>query len=143
MIVDPFGGEPRFDLRYRQIYANNPDGIVAGSQEWSAWSGNLQRGWLGLRPISDVLVRQDPELLAALRLQAEVLMARYRSGDGRGVAAVTATTSCVQDSAQALWTTVELLRQGLPAHQPDPRRQSPLRTPGSHPQPAWSSARVG
>jgi predicted Abi (CAAX) family protease len=86
---------------------------VAGSQEWSAWSGNLQRGWLGLRPISDVLVRQDPELLAALRLQAEVLMARYRSGDGRGVAAVTATTSCVQDSAQALWTTVELLRQGL------------------------------
>jgi predicted Abi (CAAX) family protease len=59
------------------------------------------------------LVRQDPELLAALRLQAEVLMARYRSGDGRGVAAVTATTSCVQDSAQALWTTVELLRQGL------------------------------
>jgi predicted Abi (CAAX) family protease len=40
-------------------------------------------------------------------------MARYRSGDGRGVAAVTATTSCVQDSAQALWTTVELLRQGL------------------------------
>ena len=113
VIADPFGGEPRFDLRYHQIYANNPDGIVAGSQEWSAWSGDLQRGWLGLRPISDVLVRQDPQLLAALRLQAEVLMARYRSGDGRGVAAVTATTSCVQDSAQALWTTVELLRQGL------------------------------
>ncbi len=113
VIADPFGGEPRFDLRYHQIYANNPDGIVAGSQEWSAWSGDLQRGWLGLRPISDVLVRQDPELLAALRLQAEVMMARYRSGDGRGVAAVTATTSCVQDSAQALWTTVELLRQGL------------------------------
>jgi len=113
VIADPFGGEPRFDLRYHQIYANNPDGIVAGSQEWSAWSGDLQRGWLGLRPISDVLVRQDPALLAALRLQAEVLMARYRSGDGRGVAAVTATTSCVQDSAQALWTTVELLRQGL------------------------------
>jgi predicted Abi (CAAX) family protease len=67
VIADPFGGEPRFDLRYHQIYANNPDGIVAGSQEWSAWSGNLQRGWLGLRPISDVLVRQDPELLAALR----------------------------------------------------------------------------
>ena len=113
VIADPFGGEPRFDLRYHQIYANNPDGIVAGSQEWSAWSGDLQRGWLGLRPISDVLVRQDPQLLAALRLQAEVLMARYRSGDGSGVAAVTVTTSCVQDSAQALWTTVELLRQGL------------------------------
>jgi hypothetical protein len=75
VIAYPFGAEPRFDLRYHQIYANNPDGIVAGSQEWSAWSGDLQRGWLGLRPISDVLVRQDP--------------------------------------AQALWTTVELLRQGL------------------------------
>ena len=113
VIADPFGGEPRFDLRYHQIYANNPDGIVAGSQDWSAWSGDLQRGWLGLRPISDVLVRQDPALLAALRLQAEVLMARYRSGDGRGVAAVTATTSCVQDSAQALWSTVALLRRDL------------------------------
>jgi predicted Abi (CAAX) family protease len=113
VIADPFGGEPRFALRYHQIYANNPDGIVAGSQDWSAWSGDLQRGWLGLRPISDVLVRQDPALLAALRLQAEVMMARYRSGDGTGVAAVSATSSCVQDSAQALWITVQLLRRGL------------------------------
>jgi predicted Abi (CAAX) family protease len=127
VIADPFDGEPRFALRYHQIYANNPDGIVAGSQDWSAWSGDLQRGWLGLRPISDVLVRQDPALLAALRLQAEVMMARYRSGDGRGVAAVTATTSCVQDSAQALWTTVELLRQGVvPAPGAAARTRAPL-----------------
>jgi len=127
VIADPFDGEPRLALRYHQIYANNPDGIVAGSQDWSAWSGDLQRGWLGLRPISDVLVRQDPSLLSALRLQAEVLMARYRSGDGRGVAAVTATTSCVQDSAQALWTTVELLRQGvIPAPRSAAGSEEPL-----------------
>jgi predicted Abi (CAAX) family protease len=126
LIADPFGGEPRFELRYHQIYANNPDGIVAGSQDWSAWSGDLQRGWLGLRPISDGLVRQDPALLAALRLQAEVLMARYRSGDGSGVAAVTATTSCVQDSAQALWTTLELWRRGVwPAPAPGSAPQGP------------------
>lgn len=33
---DPFSGEPLFALRFHQIYANNPNGIVAGTQDWSA-----------------------------------------------------------------------------------------------------------
>ena len=106
--ADPFTGEPLFSLRYHQIYANNPNGIVAGTQDWSAFSGNLQRGWLGLRPISDVLVRVEEPLLKELALQAEVLMARYRSGDGTGVALVTPATSCVQDSSQALFLALAL-----------------------------------
>lgn len=109
--ADPFTGEPLFSLRYHQIYANNPNGIVAGTQDWSAFSGNLQRGWLGLRPISDVLVRVEEPLLKELALQAEVLMARYRSGDGTGVALVTPATSCVQDSSQALYIALQELRQ--------------------------------
>ncbi|MDM7953961.1 MAG: CPBP family glutamic-type intramembrane protease [Cyanobium sp. CZS 25K] len=111
VVVDPFTGEPRFDLRYHQIYANNPNGIVAGSQDWSAYTGNLQRGWLGTRPISDVLVRTDPLLLEELAIQAEVLMARYRSGDGGGVSLVTPAISCVQDSSQALWIAIDQLRR--------------------------------
>ncbi len=111
LVRDSFTGEPRFDVRYHQIYANNPNGIVAGSQDWSAYTGNLQRGWLGTRPISDVLVRTDPLLLQELALQAEVLMARYRSGDGRGVSLVTPAISCVQDSSQALWIAIDQLRQ--------------------------------
>jgi predicted Abi (CAAX) family protease len=112
VIADPFTGEPRFQLTYHQIYANNPNGIVAGTQDWSAYMGNLQRGWLGTRPVSDVLVKGDGQLLRELALQSEVLMARYRSGDGSGIALVTPATSCVQDSAQALWIAIDLLRRG-------------------------------
>ena len=111
VVSDPFTGQPRFDLRYHQIYANNPNGIVSGSQDWSAYSGNLQRGWLGTRPISDVLARTDPLLLDELAIQAEVLMARYRSGDGSGVSLVTPALSCVQDSSQALWIAIDQLRR--------------------------------
>ena len=105
--ADPFSGEPRFALLYHQIYANNPRGIVAASHDWSAYSGDLQRGWLGTRPISDVLVPMPAATLAPLALQAEVLMARYRSGDGGGLATVTPATSCVQDSSQALWIALQ------------------------------------
>ncbi len=111
VVIDPFSGEPRFDLRYHQIYANNPNGIVSGSQDWSAYTGNLQRGWLGTRPISDVLVRTEPLLLEELAIQAEVLMARYRSGDGSGVSLVSPAISCVQDSSQALWIAIDQLRR--------------------------------
>lgn len=108
--ADLFSGEPRFQLVYHQIYANNPRGIVAASHDWSAYSGDLQRGWLGTRPISDVLVKMPAAALAPLALQTEVLMARYRSGDGSGVALVSPATSCVQDSSQALWIALQQQR---------------------------------
>lgn len=110
VVRDGFTGRPRLQVRYHQIYANNPNGIVSGSQDWSAYAGSLQRGWLGLRPFSDVLVPMGPEVLEAIELQAELMAARYRSGDGRGVALVTPSTSCVQDSAQALWIAIRQLR---------------------------------
>lgn len=111
VVRDPVSDEPRLAIRYHQIYANNPNGIVSGSQHWSAYAGNLQRGWLGSRPFSDVLVPMEPRVLDALALQAEILAARYRSGDGSGVAMVTAATSCVQDSSQALWIAIQQLRE--------------------------------
>jgi predicted Abi (CAAX) family protease len=110
VVRDPISGEPRFSLRYHQIYANNPNGIVSGTQDSSAYAGNLQRGWMGTRPISDLLVRLDGDALDAIALQAEILAARYRSGDGGGVALVTPATSCVQDSSQALWIALQQLR---------------------------------
>ncbi|MEB3185099.1 MAG: CPBP family glutamic-type intramembrane protease [Cyanobacteriota bacterium] len=112
VVRDAISAEPRLAIRYHQIYANNPNGIVAGSQHWSAYAGNLQRGWLGSRPFSDVLVPMAPRVLDALALQAEILAARYRSGDGGGVAMVTPATSCVQDSSQALWIAIQQLRHG-------------------------------
>ena len=117
VVEDPFSGEPRLQIRYHQIYANNPNGIVAGSQDWSAYGGNLQRGWLGTRPFSDALIPLGPQVLDAIALQAELLAARYRSGDGQGVALVTAATSCVQDSAQALWIALRQLQHQGPRPQ--------------------------
>lgn len=109
VVQDPISGEPRLAITYHQIYANNPDGIVAGSQDWSAYSGDLQRGWLGLRPISDAVVHVDGPLLNELAIETELISARYRSGDGSGVALVTPSTSCVQDSSQALWIALNRL----------------------------------
>lgn len=111
IVRDAFTGRLRLASRYLQIYANNPNGIVSGSQDWSAYAGSLQRGWIGLRPFSDVLVPMGPEVLEAIELQAELIAARYRSGGGSGVALVTPSTSCVQDSAQALWIAIRQLRQ--------------------------------
>jgi predicted Abi (CAAX) family protease len=111
VVQDGFTGRPRLAIRYHQIYATNPNGIVAGTQDWSAYAGSLQRGWIGLRPFSDVLVPIGGEVLDAIALQAEILAARYRSGDGTGVALVTPSTSCVQDSGQALWIAIRQLRE--------------------------------
>ncbi len=126
VVSDAITGEPRFDLHYHQIYANNPNGIVAGTQDWTAFSGDLQRGWMGSRPISDVVIKLQPfddltvdgqelSLLRELAIQAEVLMARYRSGDGTGVSTVTPSTSCVQDSSQALFIAIDRLRRRVEA----------------------------
>ena len=111
VVRDAFTGQPRLAIRYHQIYATNPNGIVAGSQDWSAYAGSLQRGWIGLRPFSDVLVPIGGAVLDAIALQTEILAARYRSGDGTGVALVTPSTSCVQDSGQALWIAIRQLRE--------------------------------
>ena len=127
---DAFTGRPVFEIRYHQIYANNPNGIVAGSQHWSAYGGSLQRGWLGTRPFADVLVPLGPEVLDAIALQAEILAARYRSGDGGGVALVTAATSCVQDSSQALWIALRQLRQQVDPGQMEPADRERLRRLG-------------
>ncbi len=111
VVRDAFTGEPRLAIRYHQIYASNPNGIVSGSQDWSAYGGSLQRGWVGLRPFSDVLVPIGGKVLEAVALQTEILAARYRSGDGSGVALVTPSTSCVQDSGQALWIAIRQWRE--------------------------------
>ncbi|QEY33310.1 CPBP family intramembrane metalloprotease [Synechococcus sp. RSCCF101] len=103
VVRDPLSRDLRFQITYHQIYANNPNGIVSGSQDRSTYAGDLRRGWVGLRPISDALVPLPDQALDALALQTELISARYRSGDGGGVALVTPATSCVQDSSQALW----------------------------------------
>jgi predicted Abi (CAAX) family protease len=119
VVRDRFTGELRFDIEYKQIYAHNPDGIVAGSIKWQSYMGDLQRGWLGNRPVCDIICKLDSVCcdydfdgiklspLDELNQQLDIMMARYRTGDGTGVSLVTPATSCVQDSSQAIYATIK------------------------------------
>jgi predicted Abi (CAAX) family protease len=119
VVRDRFTGELRFDIEYKQIYAHNPDGIVAGSSKWQSYMGDLQRGWLGDRPVCDIICKLDSVCcdydfdgiklspLSELNQQLDIMMARYRSGDGTGASLVTPATSCVQDSSQAIYATIK------------------------------------
>ncbi len=121
IVRDPFTQELQFDIEYDQVYANNPEAIIAGKIAWPSYMGNLQRGWLGTRPVSDIIVKLDAisrdysfgsivlSPLDELQRNLQVMTARYRTGDGTGNAAVTPATSCVQDSNQALYLTIESL----------------------------------
>ena len=122
VVTDPFTQEPRLQVIYDQVYSHGPQGIVAGRTLWAEYSGNLQRGWQGTRPISDVVVNipalnhtyrfGDFTLSPLKQLQRElrVMMARYRTGDGTGASIVTPAQSCVQDSSQALYETIQAIR---------------------------------
>lgn len=122
---DEFTQEPRLEVVYNQVYSHNPNGIVAGRLSWAEYTGNLQRGWLGTRPISDVLIKlpaltQDYQFgeitlspFAELQRQLAIMMARYRTGDGTGAAIVTPAQSCIQDSSQAVYKTIKQIEQRL------------------------------
>lgn len=142
-VVRPFTGELQFDLQYQQVYAHNPDGIIAGTTTWANYMGNLQRGWLGTRPVSDVLIKLDAVTqdynfdgiklspLQELLHQLQIMMARYRVGDGTGSATVTPAISCVQDSSQALYIAIQQIKQQVTT---TPRIQGWLEIHPDHPQ---------
>lgn len=120
VVRDPFTQELQWDISYDQVYAHNPQGILSGSQSWANYTGNLQRGWLNSRPISNVIVKLDVlqdynfggillSPLTEFQRQLEIMMARYRTGDGTGNSSVSPAASCVQDSNQALYITLKTL----------------------------------
>jgi predicted Abi (CAAX) family protease len=114
VVKDPFTGEAKFDVEYKQIYAHNRGGIVSGSQSWQTYMGDTERGLVYDRPVSDSFVElpefyddskgDDPSRIFEDRM-AE-MTARYRSGHGDGASIVTSAQNCSQDSSQALYATV-------------------------------------
>ena len=137
VVRDRFTGELRFDIEYKQVYAHNPDGIVAGSSKWQSYMGDLQRGWLGDRPVCDIICKLDCVCcdydfdgitlspLTELNQQLDIMMARYRSGDGTGASLVTPATSCVQDSSQAIYATIKKITSEIESN---PQIQDWLKT---------------
>lgn len=125
MITDPFTNQPILDYAYLQVFGNSGDGTLSGGNTWSNYLGNLQRGFMGTRPISDVLIKLDTltadydfggtklSFYNELLMQLHLVGARYRIGDGTGNSTITSATSCVQDSAQALFMTLRRFREKI------------------------------
>jgi len=119
VIQEPLAKEQHWQITYHQVYGHGPDGIISGKIDWAEYMGNLERGWLGNRPVGDVLIRFPPvttdydfggnklSVMQEFTNQLQVMMARYRTGNGTGAALVTPATSCVQDSNQALYVTIQ------------------------------------
>jgi predicted Abi (CAAX) family protease len=122
---EPIAQELQFDVQYQQVYAHNSGGVLSGTQDWASYTGDMSRGWLGIRPISDVIVKLDSfvepfefgdvtiSLFRELLIQTQILAARYRTGDGTGVGGVTPATSWVQDSNQALFIAMKQVEQQI------------------------------
>ncbi|HIK46587.1 MAG TPA: CPBP family intramembrane metalloprotease domain-containing protein [Leptolyngbyaceae cyanobacterium M65_K2018_010] len=125
VVREPITQELQFRFQYHQVYAQNPNAILSGAHDWADYMGDMQRGWLGQRPVSDVIVKLDSfiaplqfgdtriSLFRELMIQTQIMMARYRTGDGTGVASVTPATSCVQDSNQALFIATQQVRRQI------------------------------
>ena len=120
VVREPITQELRFKIAYAQVYTQNTTGIIAGSLDWTNFAGDRQFGWLGSRPITDIIVKLDvldeynfdgvrrfP--LNALAYQLDRMMARYRTGDGTGGTFVGPANSCVQDSCQALYQAINMI----------------------------------
>lgn len=143
VVRDEFTNQLRFEIKYHQIYAHNPDGIIAGTHTWADYMGNLQRGWLATRPVSDILIKFDPVTqdydfngiklspLNQFQQQLQITMARYRVGDGTGGAMVSPATSCVQDSSQALYAAILAIKNQVAT---TPQIQTWLNANPNHPQ---------
>lgn len=118
IVKDPFTGEPKFDITYKQVYGQGPNGVVSASSKWHNYMGSTARGWMYSRPVTDIVVRfpemntkfkingREISFMDILNGEVEKMMARYRIGDGDGVAIISSTNSCVQDSSQSLYAAI-------------------------------------
>ncbi len=59
VVREPLTNELRFEIVYHQVYTQNSEGLIAGSLHWSRYMGDRNWGWLGLRPVCDIIVELD------------------------------------------------------------------------------------
>jgi len=129
VICDPLSDELRFEIHYYQVYAQNIDGLTAGTLHWSRYMGDRQRGWLGTRPTCDILVKFEPftgdfdingvrrSALSNMVSQLQAMTARYRIGDGTGATYIGAANNCAQDSNHALFASLRSLFRAIAINQ--------------------------
>jgi predicted Abi (CAAX) family protease len=129
VVHDSLSDERRFEIQYYQVYTHNTDGLTAGTLHWSRYMGDRQFGWLGTRPVCDILIKFEPftdyfEIngmrVSALNMmlnQLEAMTARYRIGDGTGATYVGPANNCAQDANQALFASLRSLSEAINNHQ--------------------------
>ncbi len=122
VVRDPLADELRFDSCYHQIYTHNTDGLVAGTLHESRYLGDRQFGWLGVRPICNLLIKLDAftgnydfdgvqrSPLISMLGQMQAMTARYRIGNGTGGTYVGPANNCSQDSNQALFASIQQIQ---------------------------------
>ncbi|EKQ68436.1 putative protease of the Abi (CAAX) family [Leptolyngbyaceae cyanobacterium JSC-12] len=135
VVREPLANELMFDITYYQVYTHNVDGIISGLLAWNRFIGDRQVGWLGTRPVCDLLIKlpaftgafdvygQPYSVLDVLLNQLEMMTARYRIGDGTGGTYVGAAHNCSRDSNQALYAALKRVRD---ARQADPQFEQEL-----------------
>ncbi|MGF1497108.1 MAG: CAAX protease [Elainellaceae cyanobacterium] len=128
VVREPLTEDLRFDICYHQVYTHNPDGLVAGTLHWSRYMGDRQFGWVGVRPVCDLLVKLDSftgwyemdgerrSPLSSMVNQLTAMTARYRIGDGTGGTYVGPANNCSQDSNQALFATLDRMESAIQAN---------------------------
>lgn len=123
VVREPLSDEPRLEIQYFQVYTHNGDGVIACRHHWSHYMGDRQSGWLNIRPVRDIIIKFDPltsqydlngisrSPLDALVYQLQIMMARYRIGDGTGSTYVGPANNCAQDSNQALYAALRQIQE--------------------------------
>jgi predicted Abi (CAAX) family protease len=127
VVREPLADELVFDIVYYQVYTHNVDGITSCPIAFCAYMGDRQVGWMGSRPVCDVLIKHSAftgtflvrgatySVLDILLQQLEQMMARYRIGDGTGGTYVSVAYNCSQDSNQAFYRALKLVRDAIRA----------------------------
>ncbi|MBV8884906.1 MAG: hypothetical protein JO235_13055 [Chroococcidiopsidaceae cyanobacterium CP_BM_RX_35] len=123
VVREPLTNELRLEIQYFQVYCHNGDGLISCRHHWSHYMGDRQYGWLNLRPVRDVVIKLnaltgDYEIdgvktspVDALIDQLQIMMARYRIGDGTGSTYVGPANNCAQDSNQALYAALQPIQK--------------------------------
>lgn len=139
--IEPLSGELSVAVQYRQVYAHNPEGLIAGAHDRWRYLGDRQWGWQGLRPVAEILVRfppftspysignQERSPLDGFEGHLAAMMARYRVGDGTGATFVGPANNCSQDSNQALFAALRQLQAEIAGLDPPVLREWQRRHP--------------
>jgi predicted Abi (CAAX) family protease len=128
VVREPIADELQFDIQYHQVYTHNTQGLIAGTLHWSRYMGDRQWGFLGTRPVSDILIKlpaytkpfhmqgRRQSALDLLEAELATMTARYRIGDGTGVTYVGPANNCAQDSNQAMYASAKRLEEDVSTH---------------------------